>query len=589
MLIRSPPAARILSLRPLRPPSQLHLIPKPRLFTQNSQLLLVANHPPRPQLPYLSQPAFHRPAPLNGPSQQLARLLTTENRKYVKEQVWLATKWTALGWTFLALGAVAYYGILTETEERANPTPAEWNFWTRKYLRAGRFFSDPAHLETIGTINWVDAGSAFRDALARLEDPEREGKGLRSPDGGDILIPGVGRAGDDISEKSWPWRSGYFEVIMGCAKAAEHLDDMVLDTTRNLVFPKDVVLGPSNPDPRPTPPRMQQAPLEENCTAPCPPPETYYLRVLTGRGFTTKQKLDAALAYANWLEYKKLPDSAEEMYIWAVDIAKGALPITANADDILDSRTHVLKLSSHAESDITPNLLHASTALAVHHARNGNLQAALPIFLSVLRARRTAPVSPFPAPSTPHEDTKPSFLTLLTTPPAFPPPPPSGDIPLIRSTDRPTCEESELMLYIGEILFASAAREEGLGWTKQAVTIANADLRSEGTLLTVNTDRTEAEARKKCKECLQTGLANWGVMLRMLQEETETAGVEKKGWFGGWFGGGGGGEDAVERAKRLEGEMAEFEALRERVVREGIMESAGRIGGVRSTGGVWMG
>jgi hypothetical protein len=501
----------------------------------------------------------------------------------VKEQVWLATKWSAIGWTFLALGAVAYYGILTESEERANPTPSEWGFWTRKYLRAGRFFTDPVHLDTIGFINWVDAGIAFRDALARLEDPTKDGKGLQTPEGGDILIPGVGRAGDDISEKSWPWRSGYFEVIMGCAKAAEHLDSMVFDTTRNLVFPKDVMLGPSNPDPRPTPPRMQQAPLEENCTAVCPPPETYYLRVLTGRGFTTKQKLDAALAYANWLEYKQLPESAEEMYIWAVDIAKGALPVSANAEDVLDAKTNVLKLSSNFQSDITPNLLHATTALAVHHARSGNLQAALPIFLSVLRARRTAPVSPFPAPVAPKEDTKSSFLSLLTTPPTFPQPPPSGDIPLIRSTDRPTCEESELMLYIGEILFANSAQEEGLGWTKQAVTIANAALRSEGSIA-LNTDSTEEQARKKCKECLLTGISNWGLMLSALQsEQPET---KSKGWFN-WFGAGG--EDAQERKARLDAEMVNFEALRDRVVQEGVTETAARIGGVRNTGGVWMG
>jgi hypothetical protein len=144
------------------------------------------------------------------------------------------------------------------------------------------------------------------------------------------------------------------------------------------------------------------------------------------------------------------------------------------------------------------------------------------------------------------------------------------------------------MLYIGEILFANAAREEGLGWTKQAINIADSSLRAENgsASAALNTDRTEAEARKKCRECLLTGVSNWGLMLNQLQAEDGVEPKTKTGWLGGWLGAGG--EDAKERRARLEREKEEFEALRERVVQEGIAESAGRIG-MKSTGGVWMG
>ncbi|EME38636.1 hypothetical protein DOTSEDRAFT_96319, partial [Dothistroma septosporum NZE10] len=523
--------------RPLRPPSESRKVPRPRLFTQNSPLLLTAHRTaPRPQLPYLSQPAFRRPQPLSGPSQQIARLLSTENKRFVKEQVWLATKWTAIAWTFLILGGITWYGLNIEMDERSNPTPAEWSFRTRQCLRAARAYSDTRRAEQVGFVDWAKVGSELRRALERLEDASVDGKDLHElKEGGEeVLIPGAGRAGFDISSKSWPWRAGYFEVIMGCATAAEHMDGMVLDKTRGIVFPREVVVGPSNPDPRPAPPYMKAAPKEEDCVPPFAPPETFYIRILTGTGFTTGQKMSAARAYANWLGYKKLHESAEEMYCWAVDIAKGALSPIVDAEDIMDSRSAVLK-DGPAAREITPNLLRATTDLAIHHARTGNVSSALPILLSVLRARRTAPVSPFPQPSSSDPSAQPksdigTMITNIFTPPKFPPPPPSGDNPLIRASEKPTCEESELMLYIGEILFASSsASSEGLGWTKQAVNIADANMAHPTPAVGLD----PAEEKRKCKECLLTGVGNWDAMLKRIEQKGGEQVVETaKGWFG---------------------------------------------------------
>lgn len=591
MLPRPLSNARIRLIRPLRPPNPTHKAPRPRLFTQNSQLLLIASHTPRPQLPYLCQPAF-RPAVRLGPSHQLARLLTTENRRYVRDQAWLAVKWTAVGWFGIACLGLAWFGWQTELQEREHPTPEEWSYWTRSDARAARKRQDPA-FNGMGIVDWAAVGTDWRHCLEKLENFEKDGKGLalQGDDEVGILIPGVGRAGYDVSAKSWPWRQGYFEAIMGCAQAAEHLDDMVRDKTRGLVFPKEMLIGPSNPDPRPVPVGMNAAPLEENCDRPYAPPETFYLRVLTSRGFETWQKLDAALAYANWLEYKGLNDSALEMYRWGVDIARGVLP---DAESIIDGRTGVLKVDEPFAAAPSPNVLRAATSLAVHHARTGAVSEALPIFLSVLRARRSAPVSPFAItqPNTRNADKQTtdyqSFLNVLGSiirKPVYPAPPPSGDEPLIRSTEKPTCHEAELMLYIGEILFASSpSSEEGLGWTRRAVAIAE-----DGSNPTRASDAATLSDRKKCKECLVTGVGNWEAMLRRLAAEqvvtAEREGGSDGGWlrWGGWFG-----KDWQKAVTQdWQTELRLVQEKRASLARQGIDEEMSRSVGV--PGGVWIG
>ena len=566
-------STRIPSLRPLRPPNNI-LRPQ-RLFTQIS--------PARPQLPYLAQ--THQ-RPLNGPSGQLARLLSSSNRTFVRQQFYLAAKWTALGWTFLVLGGIAYFGVNIEMDERTNPTPSDWRWSTRQALRAARVFSDEEQSLKSGSgiVDWAKVGTTALKVLVRLEDESHEGKGVHhvlGDDEGEILIPGVGKAGPDISEKSWPWRAGYTEVLMLCAKAAEHLDGMVLDQTRGLVFPRDVMIGPSNPDPRPTPPYMKAAPREENCVRPFPPPETFYLKIITGSGFTTGQQLDAALGYANWLEFQGTNDAAMEMYRWSVDIAKAGLKAELGTADVLDEKTYVLRESSTA--NITPNILRATTALASHHARTGHIDQALPILLSVLRARRTAPVSPFPQAPTSRQESGSKIWDLVFVPPKFPDPPPSGDIPVVRATAQPTCADSELMLYIGEILFAgsSSNTEEGLSWTKQAVTIADSQL-SDPAVVESRSPEAEIE-RKKCKECLLTGVGNWQLMLQRISEQPETMVTKPSTWK--FWQSGSSIAASPDRKEELAAEQARIDTIKDRIIREGMNQS---VSGGQNTG-IWFG
>lgn len=604
MLSRTAAGSRIPILRPRRPPSATGILPRPRLFTQNSKLLLLTRHTPRPQLPYLSQPRIaYRLSPLD---QQVLRLLSTETKRYVKEQTVLAARWTLIGWTFLVLAGISYFGIQIEIDERNNPTPGDWTFWTRNLVRGARSFREARG--GIGIIDWAKVGSSYLQALQRLEG-EKDGKGLQQQaDGEGITIADLGEAGLDISSKSWEWRAGYFEVLMGCAEAAERLDDMVLDTVRRLVYPKEVVVGPSNPDPRPPAPYMGAAPLEENTTKAFDAPESFYMRVLTGKGFTTKQRLEAAWKFAAWLEETGLNESAEEMYKWGVDIAKAAVP---TPDAVLDPKTLVLKASDPASTAITgddsyptSNILSAVTKLAAHRARGGDVAFALPILISVLRAHRAAPISPLAVKRRPPPqqaqggsdlDAAVSMITSLFRAPVFPSEPPSGDTRLLRESPLPTCEEGELMLYIGEILFASSpASSEGLSWTKQAVQVAEANLDATSSK---GQSVLPTEERQQCKSCLRAGASNWEAMLLRLASQNADVGAreggQNAGWleWRGWFGGSGGSKGKTldeAREGMLEAEMQRVEELKDRISKEMIGEDMYKHRGAGG-GGVWIG
>lgn len=600
MLSTSIPRTRILHIRPPRPPSatlKLHVSPPARVLHSSSRRSLARRISTRPQLPYLSQPLNRSHPSLLGPNPQLARLLSTENRRYISEQVYLAAKWTGIFWVFAALLSISYFGVQLELEERRAPTPEEWGWRARTALRTARK-QLRAGEEGAGMVDWVYVGGLLRSCLKGVE---RDLPSVAEEDGG-IVVDGVGKAGLDVSGKSWPWVSGYFEVLMGCAAAAERLEGTVLDKRQKAVFLAEQVVGPSNPDPRPLPVASQaQRPREEDCEPAFEPPETYYMRILTSKGFTTKQKLDAAWAFANWLEFKGLNKSAEEMYRWGIDIAKGGMELLpADSYKIVDSKTAVL----HPDmgDKVSENLFRATTALAIHHARAGNPSAALPILLSILRARRaTAVVQSGATPrSQPEpEATSKAILSSIFTPPHFPPPPPSGDTPALRTTDKPTCEESELMLYIGEILFATSSKPtEGLAWTRQAVTVAEANL-SPDTAKPRDSAGMNLEERTKCRSCVSTGINNWETMLRRLSEQRERLkdreGGESAGWleWRGWFGRDGGvkGKTLGElKGGVIEEELKKVETLKERLRREGAEEEMRRVGASRGQGmGLWLG
>ena len=136
------------------------------------------------------------------------------------------------------------------------------------------------------------------------------------------------------------------------------------------------------------------------------------------------------------------------------------------------------------------------------------------------------------------------------------------------------------MLYIGEILFATAssAPAEGLGWTRQAVEIAQAGAK--------DPNNQDVHQRTQCRECLQIGVSNWGKMVAKLAREEHAIkyreGEAASGWKA-WFGGSG----TKEVRNEWEEEGKVVEALRTKLARDGVME---QINASRATpGSVWIG
>lgn len=489
-----------------------------------------------------------------------------------------------------------FFGVQEERIERKFPSPSEWTWRSRNTWRSAKGQELAGTME-YGMTDWPSVGVRYRKLIERLEDPSKDGAGITESVDGGILVAGVGKTGLDISSKSEPWRRGYYEALVGSARVAEHLDGCLKDTTRNIVFPAEVVIGPSNPRPRPVPPGAHAAPLEENCTPAYATPESIYTKILTTIGFSTRQRLDAALAYADWLDYKDLPQSAEEMYSWALDIAVSGLPSAATAaSNILDRKTGIINATADTTPFLISNILLATTALATHHARTGSLSTALPILLSVLRARRSLPpaqpsVLHFSIPDDDAEADAPpslfstlfSLLRSLIISPPYPPEPPSGnDVP--KRDSREVCDEAGLMANIGEILFASGTekREDGLAWTREAVDVAEA---------TFTSPDTDPNGRRRCQECLDVGLGNWRKMVEkmVLAEKAEKQQVAarkaKKG--GGWFGGGASAGVAVEGEGGEEGRwMREERAVEERMKSVRGMLLRQRIGGKGEGDGV---
>ncbi|KAI9805378.1 MAG: hypothetical protein M1833_005832, partial [Piccolia ochrophora] len=471
-----------------------------------------------------------------GGQWQLSRLLTTERKQYLKYQAWLTAKWGVGIYGMVFLFLVTSFGFAQQYRERKYPSPREWSFWTRYFYRNAQWEEDPGP-ENAEIIDWTAVGNYYRDVVRRLEDPTINGQGVTEQEEGGILVLGVGQTGKDISTQPETWRRGYVEALMGCARAAQNLDSWIADKTRRLAFPSSMVIGPSNPNPRPCPPGSPEAPLEENCEPAFEGPETFYMKILTTKGVTTKERLLAALAYADWLDYKNLPSSAEDMYQWALDIASSPLE---KPSAFVSPTTGVLNPS--APEAPSPNLLLATTSLAIHHARTGNTSAALPIFLSVLRARRSLSASPsalldsFPEearhhPSDPTAPQRPSIspsatatflatLKSLFVEPPFPPPPPTGDTPALRNSTS-ICEEAGLMANIGELLFAaSATPTEGLAWTRSAVDLAESQL---GAISPTD----DTPARTRCRECMNVGLKNWQMMVEQLARDAGADGPRK--------------------------------------------------------------
>lgn len=463
--------------------------------------------------------------------------MSTASRDHFKKRVSRGLKIALSCYAILVLFQMIKLGIYQEEIEHQWPTPPEWTWKSRWCLRSAEALQHPEQIGKLMT-NWPAVAAYLRELLERLENLEGEGKGIMEQDEGGLLVEGVGRTGLDISAKSEPWRRGYFQALMGSAKAAENLDGWLTDRKQQISAPAEYVVGPSNPRPKPMPAGQKKVPQEEDCELASPPPETFYMKILTTNGFDTRQKLDAALAYADWLDFKGLGRTAGDMYTWALDIAVGGLE--GDASKIVDVKTGILKNSGPELP--SENLLRVSMALAVHNARQGNLSTGLSLFTSVLKARRSLPLAPssdLPASlslSTPPKSTNDPFAAIFKSlktvfiPVEYPEPLPSGDRPPLR-TPSSACDEAGLMTYIGEILYASSSRELGLAWTRDAVELA------ESTMLD-SSNSENPSSRTRCAQCLKVGLENWKTMVSSLvararKEEEESLDQAKRAWFGG--------------------------------------------------------
>jgi hypothetical protein len=505
--------------------------PCPRQFSHKPPRLLLVSHRsfPRPQLPFLY------PSGSYLSNAQLSRLfsISSNQKKFIKETARETVKYTILIFIGMSCFSIASLGILSERQERAFPSPHEWSLITRFRFRRGKWWQVPENNEEEGFPNWARVYDELQHTLARLENPNKDGGGLMEQEEGGILVPGVGKAGYDLTAKSEEWRQGYYEVLIGMASAAERLEGWVTDKRRRYVWAPEFVASPTNPRPKATLPTMPVVPEEEDRVPAAGPPETFYIKIITSKGFTTYQRLSAALGYADWLAFKQLPDSAEEMYRWALDIALSGLS-APDPSTIINPTTSIL--SSTAPQDfITPNLVYAATNLATFHASQGNLTTALPILISLLRARLNAePSEPTPSNRASDSSLVGTILSLLDEP-DYPPLPPTGDEPLLRRPED-RCDEAALKNYIGEILFATSTstssssasvtqqRQQGLSWVRDAVSTAK-------TAQSIPAIASSDDLRKKCEQCEEVGLEAWGKIMTFLAAEARE---KKKAATTGW-------------------------------------------------------
>ncbi|KAK4196183.1 hypothetical protein QBC40DRAFT_209908 [Triangularia verruculosa] len=486
----------------------------------------------RPDLPFLAVPS-------SSTSTRVTRVrhMTTERKAQLKYEILTGIKYVGYIW----IAGFAIFGIsfayFCERNERDYPTTEEWSFMTRFRMRMANIaLYDPKHGNA---VDWIQVGHWIDTVIKRLHDPEFEGDGLKdAPDGP--------KGTKDITSKSDEWRRAYFDAMMFWAKAAEHMEGWVWDTANGGTFPPGTMIGPSNPYPKPVPPGFRKAPREEDCILRHENPNEIYLKILNTVGFTDRQKIDAGLAYGSWLEYKGIVGPASIIYEDALNLALKQVKDTSSVSPI-DEKTMTLKEEAGLPSE---NLLNTLTAYADFRARQGDINFALPVYISLLKARRSLPqpsdidiTSSLRSRKTPQSTGFFSSIYNLGAkifiPPPYPPGPGDGIAPPVRDPAE-RCQEAALSLHIGEIMYATnpAAREEGLGWTREAVDIAEEQLHK------INPNIREMKpVRRVCRDCLVTGLENWQKMVARLakeeqqkKEEAEHVVPASKGWFGGLWG-----------------------------------------------------
>jgi len=469
-------------------------------------------------------------------------------------------------WVVIGGFTIGWFVLHQDWLDKLYPSPNDWPYIAKYAWRTAKH--EEVQEQGAGMADWAVVGNRYKNVAALLEEGsvfKAYRSPLRSNTAWDRTIPGLDvedmerepvsslseleKVGFDVSEKSEDWKRGYFETMMGMAKAAEMMEGWVKDITRKLSFPKEQMIGPSNPYPKPLWPGSPPAPLEENCRPQFDSPKLFYGRILTTKGFNRQQRIKAGLAYAAWLDYKGEIETAERLYRWSLDLAIAGVeeeqstspePNTPSSPSSTFIDTHSGIIPSTTPYTTT-NILLATTAYASHLARFGssttsptttapqqnNPLRALPNYLSILRARRSAPSAPpsqfFSPPMPDYSLTSLSSLSnwLRSLPFAahMPPSPPGfgaeGDKPYLR-TAASECEDAVIMNYIGEILYASTLtpdsvsaaakkrRLEALSWTRDAVRIAEMGAADK---------RVVGETKEKCLQCLGAGLENWSRMV----------------------------------------------------------------------------
>jgi len=450
-------------------------------------------------------------------------VLSTENKRYVKDQTLFGLKLGIGAFVVINLLGFAAMSLKDDLIERKRPSPPEWSYLTRSAWRAALTAVDTSRRASRPT-EAGRVGDYWLSCLRRLEDPEVDGRDLvklSSPGGtADQVLRDVQPLALDVRKKSEEWKAGYTEVVLELAKLAEHSQHLVYDRTRRQFFPETTVVGPTNPYPRPSPNGVTP-PKEQDCDRAMPDPVVLYNRIIHGIGFSSKQRLDAVYACANWLHFCKSDGEADELYDYATEIAPGSGSTISQA------------LSK------TANVIGALKQQASHLARTDRISEALPIYLSCLQAVRDASLRSASEVSAANMLSNPELSGYWTDlskkvfrEDKYPLSRTTGDEPLYtvsRSTLK--CVEAELMMYVGEIMYStsSSRRKDGLAWTREAAEIGSNVLEKVGAVKEATKDAKETaritgmekDDEARCRECLGASVRNWEAMVAEMVKAAE--------------------------------------------------------------------
>ncbi|PHH54593.1 hypothetical protein CFIMG_003396RAa [Ceratocystis fimbriata CBS 114723] len=463
-----------------------------------------------PHIRLLSSFTSGRPtAPfLSAHSRQLRAYFTVKKRKFRQHEIKLFFRFAA-GWLgFLVIVVPAATMALKQYQvDHLVPVPSEWSTTLSTERKHIMDLLEPGAIGSNGQALRVFASVC--SCLDMLESWEWDGEGVQTQPH-IIKKYGLLAAGLDVSMKSEEWRREYYTLLMSAARAAEYVPYYSWDTRTNSFINPTLITTPENPDP---PCRRRH--YHEDCVESFIVPENFYRKIMTTKGFNEKQKLDAMLLCATFLDFKGRSSEAEEIFTEAF-----ALVSKNSKVPLFDPKTLILNEDAGPPSE---NLLNVLTEYLTLKAQKKRLNVALPAMISILKARRSLPNYP-PLPTDADallRHRQPSILEQLHNTfrmPAYPPPPPDGSQPPWRSPEE-LCEEAKLSIYIGEMMFAGTHKEDGIVWTREGIDSAEAELEA---LWKDDPTASVRAATAACRQCLIVGFKNWAQMTEvMLQAQKE--------------------------------------------------------------------